>query len=64
MLGVGVVLTVNILLVSFEALNDSCVRLQTALTQLVQVIHHVVVRLNQGREKVIGNAAIIQRPEH
>lgn len=39
------VLTVDVLLVSLQALDDAGVSLQAALPQLVQVVHHVVVRL-------------------
>lgn len=39
------VLTVDVLLVSLQALDDPGVSLQAALPQLVQVVHHVVVRL-------------------
>lgn len=38
-------LTVHVLLVSLEALDDARVGLQAALPQLVQVIHHVIVGL-------------------
>ena len=39
-------LTVHVFLVSFQALNDASVGLQTAFPELVQVIHHVIVRLS------------------
>ena len=47
------VLTVYILLVSLQALDDAGVRLQAAFPQLVQVVHHVVVRLTEGGKKHI-----------
>lgn len=46
-------LTVHVLLVALQALDDPGVRLQTALPQLVQVVHHVIVRLKQTQEKII-----------
>ena len=41
----------NILLVSLQALDDSCVGLQTTLPQLIQVVNHVVVRLNTDTQQ-------------
>lgn len=44
------VLTVHVFLVSLQSLDDASVSFQAALPQLVQVIHHVVVRLQRPRE--------------
>lgn len=39
------ILTVYILLVSLQTLNDAGVCLQTAFSQLIQIIHHIIIRL-------------------
>lgn len=40
-----VLLTMNILLISFKTLDNACVCLQAAFTQVIEVIHHVIVCL-------------------
>lgn len=46
-------LTVYVLLVAFQALDDPGVRLQTALPQLIQVVHHIIVRLKHRHRKTV-----------
>ena len=40
--------TIDRFRVALEPLNDACVRLKTALSQLIQVVNHVVVRLQHN----------------
>ena len=51
MFSVCAYLTVHVLLVPLQALDDAGVRLQTALPQLIQVVHHVVVRLHTHTDR-------------
>lgn len=46
------VLTMHIFLVSFQSLDDASVSFQAALPQLIQVIHHIIVRLKRQQESM------------
>ena len=48
-------LTVDILLVPLQALDDPGVGLQAALPQLVEIVHHVIVRLKQNQKNKLGS---------
>uniref|UniRef100_A0A0E9SG88 Uncharacterized protein n=1 Tax=Anguilla anguilla TaxID=7936 RepID=A0A0E9SG88_ANGAN len=50
---------VNVLLVSLQALDDAGVGLQTAFPELVQVVHHVVIRLVH-----LGLGGLLQGVQH
>jgi len=43
----------NVFLVSLQSLDDASVSFQAALPQLVQVIHHVIVRLEQQQDSAL-----------
>lgn len=42
----------HIFLVSFQSLDDASVSFQAALPQLIQVIHHIIVRLKRQQESM------------
>lgn len=51
----------HVFLIAFQALNNPRVGFQTAFPKLIQVVHHVVIRLPEKDENVGHKIPIITR---